>query len=295
MSRVSRLGQIAARHRAILAFFGILVLYGAYVLWRSLQHYVSTDDAYVGAHVIPVAAQVSGPAMRVYIHNDRPVKAGQRLFEIDPHPFKIAVAQAIALIHERAAVLANAESINRRTEHMAAHRFVSSQALDNARTNVSADAALLAEAKAALARARLNLRHCLVRASVSGDISNLKLRPGAFVQAGNPLFALIASRLYWVTANFKETDLRHIRPGDRAHIHIDMYPGHLFRGRVVGISGGSGTAFSLLPPENATGNWVKVTQRVPVRIQILDPSPDSHLRIGTSATATVLFGTSRSP
>lgn len=289
MTRLSQIGRAILRQRALLAFLAILALYGAYVYWRSFQRYVSTDDAYVGAHVISLAAQVSGPVARIFVHDNTAVAAHARLFEIDPHPYQIAVQAALATVQERKAILANAESINERTHRMAAHRFLSSQASDNAQATVKADAAALAAARAALAQARLNLAHCLIVAPTNGYLSNLTLRPGAYVQAGTPLFALIASNRYWVTANFKETVLAGIHLGDRAHIHIDMYPGHVFRGRVTGISGGSGTAFSLLPPENATGNWVKVTQRVPVRILIVDPSPRLPLRIGTSADATVFF------
>ena len=289
MTRLSRLGRAIFRQRALLTFLAILALYGAYVYWRHLQQYVSTDDAYVGAHVIPMAAQVSGPVTRVYVHDNSKVQAHDHLFEIDRHPYKIAVQAALASVGERQAVLANAKAINRRTGRMAAHRFLSPQSSDNAQTAVNADSALLAAAQAALAQAELNLAHCLIRAPTDGYISDLKLRPGAYVSAGNPLFALIATHDYWVTANFKETALAHIQVGDRAHVHVDMYPNQVFQGKVVGVSGGSGTAFSLLPPENATGNWVKVTQRVPVRIRILNPNPHWPLRIGTSASATVFF------
>lgn len=289
MTRLSRLGQTLFRQRALLAFLLILALYGAYVYWRHLQRYVSTDDAYVGAHVIAITPLVSGRVVRVYVHNNRPVRAHGRLFEIGPHAYDIAVRLAQATVAEREAVLTNAEMINRRTHRMAAHRFLSPQASDNSLTQVRADAAALAAAEATLAQARLNRAHCLVRAPAAGYLSNMKLQPGGYVETGNPVFALIASKAYWVTANFKETALAPIQIGDRAHIHVDMYPDHLFRGKVVGISGGSGTAFSLLPPENATGNWVKVTQRVPVRILILNPGKRWPLRIGTSASATVFF------
>ncbi len=289
MTRLSRLGQALFRQRALLAFLLILALYGAYVYWRHLQRYVSTDDAYVGAHVIAITPLVSGRVAHVYVHNNSAVRAHSRLFELSHRAYAIAVRLAEAAVAERQALLTNAEIINRRTHRMAAHKFLSPQASDNSLTQVRADAAALAAAKASLAQAKLNLAHSLVRAPTAGYLSNMKLQPGAYVRAGDPVFALIASKAYWVTANFKETAIAPIRIGDLAHIHVDMYPGHLFRGRVVGISGGSGTAFSLLPPENATGNWVKVTQRVPVRILILNPNPRWPLRIGTSASATVFF------
>lgn len=88
-------------------------------------------------------------------------------------------------------------------------------------------------------------------------------------------------------ANFKETDLARIETGQPATVTVDMYPGHRFQARVASINPASGAAFSLLPPENATGNWVKVTQRVPVRVEFLDPSPDFPLRVGTSAEARI--------
>ncbi|MHB1511819.1 MAG: efflux RND transporter periplasmic adaptor subunit [Acidiferrobacter sp.] len=289
MSRLSQMARALLRQRALLAFIAILLLYGAYVYWRSFQDYVSTDDAYVGAHVVSMAAQVSGPVSQLFVHDNETVRAHQRLFEIDPHPYQIAVRAAQASVEQRQALLVNAEAISGRTRRMAAHRFLSSQASETAQATVKADQAALEAARAALARAKLDLAHCLVRAPTAGSLSNMRLRPGAYIQAGTPLFALIASRTYWVTANFKETDLSHIAVGDRAHIHIDMYPNHLFHGKVIGISGGSGTAFSLLPPENATGNWVKVTQRVPVRILIQNPDPRWPLRIATSANATVFF------
>jgi membrane fusion protein (multidrug efflux system) len=107
------------------------------------------------------------------------------------------------------------------------------------------------------------------------------------VQPGAPLFVVIANDEYWVDANFKETQLKEIHPGQKATIASDVYPDHAFHGTVQSLSGGSGAAFSLLPPQNATGNWVKVTQRVPVRVRIEDPDPQHPLRIGTTATVRV--------
>jgi len=145
-------------------------------------------------------------------------------------------------------------------------------------------------ATAALKQAQLNLSYTQVTAPNDGTVANFTLRVGDVVQAGlpnQPLFALINKQDYWVDANFKETDLQHIKTGQKAHIEVDMYPDHIFKGVVESISGGSGTAFSLLPPENATGNWVKVTQRVPVRIRIVEPDPQFPLRIGTTASVTL--------
>jgi len=121
-----------------------------------------------------------------------------------------------------------------------------------------------------------------------GWVSNVRLRPGAVVASGTPAFALVENSAWWVAANFKETDLARIKPGQPATISLDMYPGYTINGAVESISPGSGALFSVLPPENATGNWVKVTQRFPVRVKITsEPDADRPLRVGASATVTV--------
>ncbi len=127
-----------------------------------------------------------------------------------------------------------------------------------------------------------------VTAPASGWVSNVNLRPGSVVQAGSPAFAVIEDGNWWVDANFKETDLGRVKPGQKATIRLDMYPDTTLDGVVESISAGSGATFSVLPPENATGNWVKVTQRFPVRIRITsEPIADKPLRLGASATVTI--------
>lgn len=121
-----------------------------------------------------------------------------------------------------------------------------------------------------------------------GWVSDVRIRPGAVMNAGMPAFPLVESGPWWVNANFKETDLQRIRKGQPATIKLDMYPGYAIEGTVESISTGSGALFSVLPPENATGNWVKVTQRFPVRIRIDGkPDPKRPLRVGATATVTV--------
>lgn len=121
-----------------------------------------------------------------------------------------------------------------------------------------------------------------------GWVSDVRIRPGAVMDAGTPAFPLVEAGPWWVNANFKETDLQRIRKGQPATIKLDMYPGYAIEGTVESISPGSGALFSVLPPENATGNWVKVTQRFPVRIRIDGkPDPKRPLRVGATATVTV--------
>jgi membrane fusion protein (multidrug efflux system) len=126
-----------------------------------------------------------------------------------------------------------------------------------------------------------------VYAPANGRVSEIEIRPGTVVTKDIPLFALVENRGWWVEANFKETDLVRIRPGQPATIAMDMYPGKTFQGTVSQLSPASGIAFSLLPPENATGNWVKITQRFPVKVTIKAPPDDRPLRIGASSTVTI--------
>jgi membrane fusion protein, multidrug efflux system len=140
-----------------------------------------------------------------------------------------------------------------------------------------------------LNRAVYNWLHTHVTAPASGSLSQLTLQSGALVRAGVPLFVIVKGDQWWVNANFKETDLSRIKVGQKAIIHFDMYPGLGFNGVVEGISEASGATFSMLPPENATGNWVKVTQRFPVQIRIVNPGQykNKPLRVGASASVTV--------
>ncbi len=147
--------------------------------------------------------------------------------------------------------------------------------------------ASIREAAAALSAARLDLKHSHIIAPANGYIANYGLRVGAEVTAFQPLFALVEAGDWWATANFKETDLERILPGQRASIKVDMYPHHVFLGKVDSISSGSGASFALLPAENATGNWVKVTQRFPVKIILHDTDTNFPLRMGSSCTVTI--------
>jgi len=149
--------------------------------------------------------------------------------------------------------------------------------------------ALLKSAQADLAVADLNLEHAIVRAPIDGVVAKRSVEVGQIVQPGQPLLALVPLRDVWVIANFKETQLTKIRPGQKAEIRVDTFSGTVFSGTVDSISAGTGSRFSLLPPENATGNWVKVVQRVPVKILLDGKSAGSPppLRAGMSAYVVV--------
>lgn len=217
------------------------------------------------------------------------------------------VAANQATVMQAAADLGSARSAFLRTQALVKQNFISKQAEDDALAKTRTAQATLAQtearlagakmhttavggatpsvlaARAAVDQARLDLAHTRVVASKDGWISNLTLTPGTMVTANVPLFALIARGSFWVDANFKETELPGIQVGEPADIEIDMQPGQHFHGKVQSIGNGTGAAFSLLPAQNATGNWVKVTQRVPVRIRFAGNDIMQAFRVGASA------------
>jgi len=300
--------------------------------WRLSLLYVSTDNAYLNADRIEMAAQVSGPVTKIWIQDQQAVKRGDLLLEIDPQPYRLAVdaaeaqlelayqgssqdraavAAARATVAQRSAELHNAQSTEQRAIELTKQKLISRQSAETLATEAprfacavraaqanleqamgalgkaGAQNAAVRAAAAKLAQANLDLAHTRVTAPASGLIANFEVRPGSMVQNGVPIFTVIGESEYWVDANFKETELRRIKPGQKATIVVDMYRDHEFKGEVQSLSGGAGQAFSLLPAQNATGNWVKVTQRVPVRVKVLDPDPAFQLRIGTTATVRI--------
>lgn len=265
-----------------------IVLAGsAIAYWLYSQHYVSTDDAYINANVVQIASRVSGQVSELMVTNNEEVKKGQVLFQLDPEPFVVAIkAQKAQLIIDRAN-LKNAQLTAKRTLELFHDGAMSQQARDDALAKLEGVQGQVELDQANLSNAELNLQYTTIKAPSDGWVSNMSLRPQDTVNANTPQFVLISDNEFWVDANFKETDLERIKLGASAEIKVDMYPNHTFKGEVQSLSGGSGNAFSLLPPQNATGNWVKVTQRVPVRIKILDTDLNYPLRIGTSATVTI--------
>ncbi|MFI5023247.1 MAG: HlyD family secretion protein [Alphaproteobacteria bacterium] len=151
------------------------------------------------------------------------------------------------------------------------------------------------DAKSAVDKAELDLRYAVVHAPVAGIVTNVTLREGDYLHVGDATFALVPSDRLWVTANFKETDLTHVLPGQPATISVDTYPGRSWRAVVESIAPASGSEFALLPPQNASGNWVKVVQRIPVRLEVrgyIDDAP--VLRAGMSVDAEIDTGHKRS-
>jgi membrane fusion protein (multidrug efflux system) len=185
-----------------------------------------------------------------------------------------AVAQGRERISQSRATVANAESQRQQVAMREAQ--------------VAAARSRLELALANLRQAQLNLEYTLIKAPLTGRVTKRTVEPGQVVAVGQPLLSVVNLDNVWVLANYKETQLTHVRPGQRVSLHVDMYPGKEFKGKVDSIQGGSGAVFSLLPPENATGNYVKVVQRIPVKI-VLEPGQNAdHVLVpGMSVVPTI--------
>ena len=149
------------------------------------------------------------------------------------------------------------------------------------------------EAEARRDMAALELDYTVVEAPVAGVVSRMRLQPGEWVEAGEPAFTIIDPRSAWVEANLKETQLEHVREGQAVEVAVDAYPGFVWRGKVASISPATGAEFAVIPPQNATGNWVKVVQRLPVRIAVRAADDLPPLRAGM--TVSVSIDTEREP
>lgn len=210
--------------------------------------------------------------------------------EVSRQQYDSAVAAATAAratLDSAKSMVANAESRAAQARAQAASAHTVPEQVRVTKARATAAAAEVQRARAAVALAELNLQYTKILAPVSGILSKRNVEPGQVVQPGQPLFSIVNLDDIWVTANFKETQLKNMRVGQKVTIHVDAY-GRDYSGTVESISGATGARFSLLPPENATGNYVKVVQRVPVRIRFDKGQDPNHvLRPGLSVVPTV--------
>jgi membrane fusion protein (multidrug efflux system) len=298
IKKISR-GHLAAAVVVIALVIGALVLGTIYLLYR--MSHESTDDAFIQGHIVSVSARVDGHIAKVYVNDNQWVEKGYLLAELDPNDYQVsadlteaALAAAQAGAEQSAAQVGIASVEAKRTEKdynryqklFDANGGVTEQLVDNAAAAARAAAAQLEaankqvlaaeartlQAKAAFDQAQLYLSYTKIYAPQSGRVTNKALEEGELIRAGQPLM-MIVPREVWVVANFKETKLKNIKVGQPVKIRVDAYPKRKFKGHVDSIQAGTGAVFSLLPPENATGNYIKVVQRVPVKI-VFDEDPD---------------------
>jgi len=241
-----------------------LAIAGGYFAWNAF-HYENTDDALVEGHVMPLCPRVNGRIKSVYVYEGQLVHAGEAIVTMDPEEFKIAEVLAQLNLSEA----------------------LSTTASPRHDPNVQTATSEVARRELQLAEAELNFSHTVICSPVTGIVGKSRVEVGQNVTIGQDLVDVLPLDDVWVTANFKETQLEKMRVGQTVKIKVDAYDRE-YTGKIQRIAGASGARFSLLPPENATGNYVKVVQRIPVRIA-LDPGQDSDhlLRQGMSVTPKV--------
>ena len=311
--------------RAVFIIMGVVLL-GLVAVgvrrWIYGFSHVSTDNAQVDGHIIPILPKVGGYVVDVRTDENRQVKAGDTLVVLDDRDYKARLAQAeadlavaLAGVSNRARVgqaeaqvaqaQANAEKAHAdldRIKPLAEKDIVPKQALDAAEAAArAADAALaaaqaallgadarVAAARAARDQAALNLSYTRITAPSEGVVSKKSVELGQLVQPGQPLMSEVPLSDVWVTANLKETQTANVTPGDPVDFTVDAYPGRHIKGHVESLAPATGAKFSLLPPDNATGNFTKVVQRIPVRIRPDANNDATHpLRPGMSVVVTI--------
>jgi len=309
----------SGRRRRLIIVIGLIVLVAAIVAgsiyyYRS-RFYESTDDAYVQGDPVTISARVAGNIVHLYMTDNQAVQKGKLLVEIDPCDYQVRLAkleatarsaqadeqQAAADVEVARAQWTQQQQDLSRNEELAKQGAITTQVLEHSQAAAaSAQAGLNAaekrqasfaaktlEARVDVEQARLQLSYTRVSAPTAGHVTQRRAEVGMFVNIGQALLAIVPDEMF-VIANFKETQLTHMRPGQPVTVKVDTYPGVLFDAHVDSIQAGTGAVFSLFPPENATGNFVKVVQRVPVKIVFNEPpDPNHRLVLGMSVTPKV--------
>jgi RND family efflux transporter MFP subunit len=271
----------------------VVVLVAVAVGWQLWSYYMLepwTRDGRVRADVVTVAADVSGLVSDVFVHDNEKVTKGQRLFRIDQRRFQYALDQAKSDVASRQAILDQAKRDLERSKSLSSVA-VTVQQVEQRQQTVDVDQAQFDSANAALEVARLNLERSTVVAPVNGIVTNFDLLPGRYVNAGGPVFALIDSDTFRVEGYFEETKLRRIHIGEEANVKLIGDP-RVLSGHVDSIAYGiedqnRTTSSELLAFVNPTFSWVRLAQRIPVRIKLDHVPPDLLLVSGRTATVSI--------
>ena len=311
-------------------------------LYLAGGRWIVTENAYVKNDIVQIGPVVEGRVVQVAVEDHARVKAGDLLFQVDPEPLRIALAQAQAELgtvatrlealraeyrgarvelgeaEERARFLERQAGRARNLqqtgagstvrmeeaqhevamarERVAAIREQMRRILANLGGEVDAPTERHPTYREALARrdrAAYDLDRAAVRAPAAGTVINMKLQAGEYVEPGDAVFSIVLTDRPWIEANLKETELTHVRAGQPAIVVADAYPDRELRAVVETISPATGAEFAVLPPQNATGNWVKVVQRLPVRLRLVQPPEDPPLRAGMTVQARIDTGRRR--
>ncbi len=271
----------------------ILVLIGTIVLiliiYFSYQHfsYVETDNAQVEAHSVLISAKVSGYIKEVMVADGMQVKKGDILVQIDDRDYSASLSASKSEVTSLEARKKDAEKNYFRIKELYGKSVVSAQQFDGATAGYNEVKAKYDSALSRVTQAELNFEYTQLKAPFDGVVARNSAEVGQLANPGAPLVGFVSSEERWITANFKETEISEIKIGKAVDIKVDALSGKTFIGEVESISSATGATFSLLPPDNATGNFTKVVQRVPVKIKIKDLSLDDRLRLQAGLSASV--------
>jgi membrane fusion protein (multidrug efflux system) len=266
----------------------IAIGFGAGFVYEHLN-YVSTDNANVQAHAVMLAPRVGGSVQKVLVEENQFVTKGQELVEIDSQDYQNTFDQVKGTTSSLKVKYKDASVNLERMRRLYKERAISPQQFDNAQAETGALQDQMTAGEAQLKQAQQNLEYTKLVAPSDGSIAKKAVEVGQIVPAGQPLIGFVSAEERWVTANFKETDLSDLKIGQKVKIEVDALPKHKFFGSIESISSSTGSTFTLLPPDNSTGNFTKVVQRVPVRIKFENLSKEDiqSLQAGLSAVVSV--------
>lgn len=256
-----------------------------------------TRDGMVRARIVEIAPQVTGPLITVAAADSQLVRQGELLFEIEDGPYRLALQQIEADLREKEALENRARAVVTRAEQAFRKNEAETEAqtLREARQGLAAAQAAVVAAQAAAQRARLQLEFTKIRAPQDGYIVNLTALPGTLAVANKPLVALVAADTFRVDAFFRETLIRDIQPGAQALVTLMAYPDTPLEGEVVSVGRGiarkdGSTGPDLLPVVSPTFEWIRLAQRIPVRVHLRNLPPDVELRVGMTASVLIRAG-----
>ena len=355
-------GSNEKRRKTAVIFFAVLFVAGVFSVLFYMQYqktHISTDDAFVSGKIHVIASKISGTVQAIHFDDNKAVKKGDLLCEIDPVDQDVKVKESGALLeaeksrlvetrekisvaekqlteagHRLASARANldfqlsnlkqAELDLKRAENLIKKDVISQDRMDRTRTayemasaraqtareelkqadasvetqkalirqtrsSLTAQSSIVGQREASLNAEKLKQGYTKIYSPADGYITRKSVEVGNQVQPGQPLMSVVPLEDTWVVANYKETQLAGVKPGQKVRIKVDMYSGKTFEGVVDSVMAGTGSAFSLFPPENATGNYVKIVQRIPVKITLKKGAdPDHVLRVGMSVVPTIL-------
>lgn len=264
---------------------------GAVAIYFVVDHFrfVETDNAQIEGHAVLLAAKVGGYITKTSVTDGQRVKKGDVLVEIDDRDYKNTLQQVKSDLVSVEARKRDSEKNTRRLVDLYSKGAVSQQQLETVSTGYAEAKAKFDSVSALVAQAELNLENTKIRAPSDGIVAKKSAEVGQLAAPGVPLIGFVGTEERWVTANFKETEISHVRPGAEVEVIVDALSSRKFKGDVEAISSATGATFTLLPPDNATGNFTKVVQRIPVKIALKDLTPEDResLQAGLSVVVKV--------